>query len=386
MGGNQTYTITNYTGYIIDDVKVDGGSVGAVPSYPFKNVDNNHNISATFKPVTLTHTIVATAGTGGSISPSGNVIVKDGENQTFNITPNNCYDIQDVLVDSVSVGPVSSYPFTNVTKDHTINATFHYNQVIYTINATAGPGGKISPSGSITVNCGENKTFTMIPDINYKIGSVIVDGLNIGVINPYKFSDISGNHEIYVTFVNTSGPYIINATADKHTIVYPPGIRSYPEGANKTYLTQSKPGSDLTDVLVDYVSKGPNQSWTFTNIISDHNISTYGDYTPGQVQVFFSANQTYGPAPLTVQFTDQSVGNPTKFYWQFGDGGISDKQNPLYTYMTPGTYSVSLRATNDMSGGLGVWTNAITVTDGVVPIPPDTFSWKDYPGLYFKSG
>ena len=80
-----------------------------------------------------THTIVATAGPGGSISPSGNVIVKDGEDQTFIITPNNCYDIQDVVVDSISQGPVSSYPFTKVTKDHTISATFTQKQ--YTINA-----------------------------------------------------------------------------------------------------------------------------------------------------------------------------------------------------------------------------------------------------------
>ena len=70
------------------------------------------------------HTIVASAGTGGSISPSGNVTVGCGANQAFTIAPTGCYAIADVLVDGVSAGAVASYTFTNVQVDHTIAASF----------------------------------------------------------------------------------------------------------------------------------------------------------------------------------------------------------------------------------------------------------------------
>ena len=70
------------------------------------------------------HTIKATAGTNGSISPSGWTSVRDGRDQTFTITPDKGYAVAKVLVDGKSVGAVKSYTFKNVTKDHTIEAIF----------------------------------------------------------------------------------------------------------------------------------------------------------------------------------------------------------------------------------------------------------------------
>ena len=70
------------------------------------------------------YTIKATAGTNGSISPSGWTSVRDGRDQTFTITPDKGYAVAKVLVDGKSVGSVKSYTFKNVTKDHTIEAIF----------------------------------------------------------------------------------------------------------------------------------------------------------------------------------------------------------------------------------------------------------------------
>jgi hypothetical protein len=91
-------------------------------------------------------TIMATAGPNGSITPSGTVTVTHWQNQTFTITPDTDYDIADVVVDGASVGAVSSYTFTKITSDHTINATFATTQQstgihiqAVTINSDAGP-------------------------------------------------------------------------------------------------------------------------------------------------------------------------------------------------------------------------------------------------------
>lgn len=77
-----------------------------------------------------TFTITASAGQGGSISPSGAVSVAKDENQTFTITPSENYEIEDVKVDNQSVGKKTEYTFENVTKAHTIAATFTEKAVI----------------------------------------------------------------------------------------------------------------------------------------------------------------------------------------------------------------------------------------------------------------
>ena len=70
------------------------------------------------------YTIKATAGTGGSISPSGNVSVREGRDQTFTITPDKGYAVSNVKIDGKSIGAVKSYTFENVSRTHTIEVIF----------------------------------------------------------------------------------------------------------------------------------------------------------------------------------------------------------------------------------------------------------------------
>ena len=70
------------------------------------------------------YTIKATAGTGGSISPSGNVSVREGRDRTFTITPDKGYAISNVKIDGKSIGAVKSYTFENVRRTHTIEVIF----------------------------------------------------------------------------------------------------------------------------------------------------------------------------------------------------------------------------------------------------------------------
>jgi predicted CxxxxCH...CXXCH cytochrome family protein len=74
--------------------------------------------------VGYSYTIDASAGPGGSISPSGQVTVAPGADQTFSISTDPYYSVSDVLVDGAFMGAVSSYTFTNVNADHTIGAFF----------------------------------------------------------------------------------------------------------------------------------------------------------------------------------------------------------------------------------------------------------------------
>ncbi|MBI2100713.1 MAG: right-handed parallel beta-helix repeat-containing protein [Candidatus Vogelbacteria bacterium] len=96
-------------------------------------------VSVTVSNVVTTYTITATAGSGGTITPSGSITVSQGGSQTFSITPNSGYQIAQVLVNGSSVGAVASYTFPNVQANQTISASFSLmtggTGCTYTINA-----------------------------------------------------------------------------------------------------------------------------------------------------------------------------------------------------------------------------------------------------------
>lgn len=75
-------------------------------------------------PSGTTYIITAAAGANGSISPSGSVEVKKGADQTFTITADEGYEIENLKVDGSDVSAASSYTFNNVTEAHSIEATF----------------------------------------------------------------------------------------------------------------------------------------------------------------------------------------------------------------------------------------------------------------------
>src|SRR2546427_318165 len=79
----------------------------------------------------------------------------------------------------------------------------------YTITATAGAGGSISPAGATTVACGGSQTYTIAPDDKcHVIADVKVDGVSVGAVASYTFSDVQTNHSIDATFT-LLGPYTI---------------------------------------------------------------------------------------------------------------------------------------------------------------------------------
>jgi hypothetical protein len=120
-GGGDTFTITPAAGYKINYVAVNGASVGVLTKYTFSNVRQNYTIKADFVPIT--YKITVTQGANGTVSPDTYSGFKAGASQTYTITPNAGYTVSDVLVDGSSVGPQSSYAFSNITANHTISAT-----------------------------------------------------------------------------------------------------------------------------------------------------------------------------------------------------------------------------------------------------------------------
>jgi hypothetical protein len=211
-GFNQSFTITPAAHYHVATLLVDGNPVTPATTYEFTHVTADHTISATF--AIDTHTITATAGTNGSISPSGLVVVNNASNQSFTITPATCCQVQNVLVDGVSVGSVTSYTFTNVTANHIISASFALDTTsTATIIGLPGNHGTISPSGSVSVKCGSDQTFVISPAAGYHVADILVDNADVGAVSKYTFHNVSANHTISGSFDVSSVWYVDNSAS-----------------------------------------------------------------------------------------------------------------------------------------------------------------------------
>ena len=116
------YTFTGWSGTGLDGennmtVTIPTGSTGnRIYTAHWRYNGSGHSYSY--------YTIKATAGAGGSISPSGNVSVREGRAQTFTITPDKGYAVSNVKIDGKSIGAVKSYTFENVRRTHTIEVIF----------------------------------------------------------------------------------------------------------------------------------------------------------------------------------------------------------------------------------------------------------------------
>ena len=106
------------------------------------------------------YTIKATAGSGGSISPSGNVSVREGSDQTFTITPDKGYAVSNVKIDGKRIGAVKSYTFENVRRTHTIEVIF----VKGTASASTGDSSNLPLWSALLLA----STLTLAGAVHYK--------------------------------------------------------------------------------------------------------------------------------------------------------------------------------------------------------------------------
>ena len=119
-------------------------------------------------------------------------------------------------------------------------------------------------------------------------------------------------------------------------------------GTYTVTLTVTGPGGGDTALKADYITVN------YPAIVAD-----------------FAATPTSGPAPLTVSFTDQSTGDITSWLWNFGDGNTDSTRNPIHTYASPGTYTVTLTVSGPDGSDTAVKADYITVN---YPAPVAAFA------------
>ena len=363
------------------------------------------------KPI-VKHTITATAGANGSISPSGNVEVVEGADQTFTITANEGYEIESLKVDGAAVSTATSYTFTNVRAAHTIEATF--KQKITVEKPSIGKQPQ-----NVSVKAGEQATFTVAAtgtDLKYQWQIDRNDGKGFADIagadrasyttsavdkncNGYKYQCVISNSAGSVT----TGTATLTVTEDVTPPVQPtvkkPGISKQPQNVSvkageQATFTVKATGTDLTyqwqinrnngkgfvDItgadkasyttgVVDMLCNG----YKYQCVISN----SAGSVTTNAATLTVTESTTPSPDPVSYKIldgansswtenTDGSLtirgnGEMEKFQNVKVDGKIIDKKN--YT-VTKGSTIITLKADYLKTLATGDHTFEIVWTDG----------------------
>jgi hypothetical protein len=220
QGNDTSFTFTPDANYHVDSVFVDGSHVpDSTTGYTFFDVAGNHTIHVTF--AIDQHTITASASAGGSIVPSGAVLVDHGADQQFTITPNSGYHLDDLLVNSVHVDSTTSYTFTNVQTDQTISALFELNVTSIQSNGTGGGEwnntatwqGSVVPNGLDTVIIlGSDSVYVSASDtcavLTVQAGGKLGLPARLTVVN----LTLNGKAVLYADTLAPSGTMTVGAT------------------------------------------------------------------------------------------------------------------------------------------------------------------------------
>jgi len=184
--------------------------------------------------------------------------------------------------------------------------------VYHTINAAAGIGGSISPSGSYYATDGASVTFTITNSSTYEIDVLTDNGVAQSVtdvtptVHTYTLSAIHTDHTILVTFKPLSGSGIthtITASYSAGGTLVPSGIVTVPDGGSQTFNANPDASYMIQSVLVNGTPVVPvPTSYTFTNVIKDHTIaaSFTPAYLPGIIGTYHKDRQLSWPTATRV--------------------------------------------------------------------------------------
>jgi hypothetical protein len=185
-----------------------------------------------------------------------------------------------------------------------------------TITSSAGPGGSISPSGTVSVSYGGSRSYTITPASGYAVAGVTVNGVSVGAVTSYTFTNVTANQTIAASFTPLPpGTYMIVASAGSSGSISPSGAVAVSAGANQSFTITPASGYAIAEVRVDGVSVGAVASYTFTNVIASRTIAasfapitytitssagTGGSISPsGTVAVNAGASQSFTIAPAS---------------------------------------------------------------------------------------
>jgi len=141
------------------------------------------------------------------------------------------------------------------------------------ITASTGEGGKISPEGKVAVDEGGEVTFKITPEEGCRVKAVIVDGVTVGTMRNYTFSNVVAGHTIEVVFaVKGEETVSMISYAGPGGRISPDGMEEILYGRDITYDIIADEGYEIESIIVDGKEVDAAESYTFSNVVGPHTI------------------------------------------------------------------------------------------------------------------
>lgn len=280
------------------------------------------SVKANYEVIPVTeYTITATAGANGSITPSGAVKVAKGNNQTFTISPSSGYVIDTLKVDGLEVTATTSYTFSDVKANHTIEVTFKQESQTPDVPGVTAPSITTQP-GNATVKAGETATFTIAASgdnltYQWKINRNDGNGwVNIAGANAVSYTtstvDKSCNGFQYKCVVsNSAGNEESNSAI---LTVQDAGGSDNPDTPNNTYQIIDGANSSWThDSDGNITIRGNGDFSKFTGVKVDGNLIDKSNYTAKEGSTIITLKASYlntlsaGTHTVEILWTDGSA-------------------------------------------------------------------------------
>lgn len=232
---------------------------------------------------------------------------------------------------------ISNFIFAQTTSDFSVSTTYGCSPltVNFTDNSTGNIVGWFWDFGNGTTSTMQNPSTTYTGKGRFSVSLTVTD--DTGFSTTETKTNYISLHSAYFN------PNPANGCTDIHTVFFTdqsilPDIWYWEFGDGNTSTAQNP--------IHTYTSAG---DFTVTLTITDTILgcmSTETDFVSVRIlDAAFSESNTLDCEPLTVNFTDETIGGATSWFWDFGDANTSTAQNPTHTYESPGVYTVALHAT-----------------------------------------
>jgi len=330
VGGLKAYKTDDESVVVRINVDAEGNQTIIMPAF---------DVTLTAEFAINAYTVIYNAGANGSLTGETSQTVNHGSDGTpVTAVANVGYHFVQWSDDYIGKGKhgSTSNPRTDVNVTENLSYTAEFAINTYTITATSGANGEITPAGEQTVEYGSNHTYTITPSAGFYVSSVYVDGMSVGIRNTYTFNNITNNHTISATFSTTQPTTIaITANAGLNGSISPNGEIHVVQNENMTFTILPDYGYSVSDVFVDGVSVGSVLTYTFENVAATHTIAAEFAVSTFNLSYTAGANGTLeGEAIQTVNHgTDgtavTAVANDGYHFAQWSDGVIDNPRTDV---------------------------------------------------------
>jgi len=210
-----TYNSTDIMNDLVDNLD---GTFG----YSLTGISEDGLLEVTFEPLPTEYTVTVTAGSNGSITPSGDIQVTVSDETVFTITPDANFAIETLELNGTSVledtvdnnDGTFAYTLTGVGENSTLSVTF---TALYTITVSAGANGTIEPSGDIVVTIQDETEFTITPAYGYSVETLL---LNSTDVSGDMVDNGDGTFTYTLTGVDADGTLAVTFTEYIANVIY----------------------------------------------------------------------------------------------------------------------------------------------------------------------